>query len=177
MVNSFKTTMTLLAAGLILSGGTKALRAQQAALAPVPLTSGTCAQVQDGGYVTLEWNPGFDHPASVLRVRRFTLSFDAVDEVPRAHPVAPALVLEAYAPHDKNGLPDSPITVGNNGFWKLRFQVSLHGARPGEYHLVAADAEAQVDAGYSGERPQMTNSPLRHPFCLNVQSVPQRIHK
>jgi hypothetical protein len=55
---------------------------------PVPLVSGTCPAVRQGGVISLDWNPGFDPSSAVTGMKSLRLIFhhfrkDGVTSTPR----------------------------------------------------------------------------------------------
>ena len=141
----------------------------------VPLTAGTCANVTDGQIVTMEWNPAFERPAQVTGMRRFELAFAPVQARPlRGEPLLLRLTAAPRMHGELPGQPDSEIQPGANGSFLLRFRVHVGSHEAGQYQLYRAEAQAAVEPGYQGDAPQMTNDPLRFPFCLNVIAPPAR---
>ena len=154
------------------------LYAQQAASQAVPstvpipkkLTSGSCLDVSIGDQVTLDWNPAFDHAASVSGMREMTLRFAHPAEIAsRSHNLG-SVELTA---RPRQGDSDVPVKALDNGWYQITFRVRSANFEVGEYRLVQAIAIPETAAEYRGERPQMTNNPTSFPFCLNVVA-PQR---
>jgi hypothetical protein len=134
----------------------------------VRLTPDTCAQVSEGDILTLNWDPAFDNPDPVSGLASFHLGFGRPDESfsPRRRP---SLVLGTV--HRGETVSSEPgITALPNGYFHLRFLVRLGNIESGTYSLIGAEAIPVVDPAYHGETPSMTNTPVRLPFCLNVQA-------
>jgi hypothetical protein len=139
--------------------------------AATPLTPGTCASVSQGDLLLLEWNPGFDHPEAVRRIEAFSLVFaKAGDDAMVLHSHT-GLRLEATS---QRGESNPAIAAGANGFYTIRFLADFQSIDPGVYHLVDSAAYVLPVTGHQGELPQMTNSPVRSAFCLNVLPPPPR---
>jgi hypothetical protein len=134
----------------------------------VALTPGTCAQVTEGDILTLDWNPAFDHSDSVSGLASFHLGFGRPGEtISTRH--RPSLVLETI--HRGEAVSSGPgITALPNGYFHLRFLVHLGDVESGTYSLIGAEAIPLVAPDDHAEMPSMTNTPLRLPFCLNVQA-------
>jgi hypothetical protein len=126
---------------------------------PVPLVSGACPAVRQGGVLSLDWNPGFDPSWAVTGLKSFRLIFlhlrdDGVNLNPAAR-----LVLDS--------IPRGKITAIGNGYFHIeaRLPSSTH---LGTYHLVAAHSSPELPPDYQGEAPKMTVSPEREWFCVVV---------
>ena len=137
----------------------------------VPLLPGTCPQVADGDTVILDWNPGFLAWGICGGLRDFALSFGLRGKE-RSHRGG-GLTLRVATLKTESRTDQAIADIGN-GFFRLRFKVNLHAVEPGEYHLVRADAEANADGANAGGAPQMTNSPTRYSFCVDVLPTPSR---
>lgn len=133
----------------------------------VALSQGSCPAVRDGDVVTLEWNPGFAHPASVLGLAEVTLAFETHDR-PLGRGVEPLLVLRAIHGHEAGTTSDSAVSAGVNGYYTVRFNVTVNAAPPGEYRLKLAQFLPRVGPDTVGPAAEMTNDPANAFFCLNV---------
>jgi hypothetical protein len=126
---------------------------------PVPLVSGACPAVRQGGVLSLDWNPAFDPSWAVTGLKSFRLIFqhlqqDGVNLNPMSR-----LVLDS-------GLRGRMTPIGNGYFHiETRLPSSTH---LGTYHLVAAHSSPELLPDYQGEAPQMTVSPVRESFCVAV---------
>jgi hypothetical protein len=129
---------------------------------PVPLVSGTCQTLRQGGVLSLDWNPYFYPSGAVTGLKAFRLIFDHLlaDDV-NLNP-ASRLVLDV-GPH-------RGITATGNGYFRIeaRLPPSTH---LGTYRLVAAHGSPEVPPDYQGEAPKMTVSPTREYFCITVVPV------
>lgn len=134
----------------------------------VALTADGCARIEAGDIVTFTWNPGFDHPEAVTGLRNFALGFVGPDGDPAAMQDRPAIWM-ALMPRRRLVPPlQSSVTPAGNGYYDMRFEAYLPHIRSGVYHLALARAVAQTASDYQGPIPQMTNSPLSLPLCLDV---------
>ncbi|SNT41627.1 hypothetical protein SAMN05421770_11249 [Granulicella rosea] len=162
------TISTLLAAHLL----APALQAQANPRPAVELTQNGCAQVGEGDTISFDWNPGFDHAGGVTGMRRVFLLFAPRGEEAQAEPGRGGILLSATRSAERTGLHGSlhgsTIAAQPNGFYRVTFRPSLHGAEPGEYRLVDARVDARVDTRYRGARPEMTNNPVRSAYCLRI---------
>ena len=152
----------------------QARAAADAVVKTVPLTPGTCATVSNGDTITLDWNPGFEHPGVVTGMRHFELAFARSQDKERAARVGAPLHLVA-SPRIHGELPGQPspeIEPAANGMFHIRFHPDLRNVEPGEYNLIAAQAIASTAEDMQGNEPAMTNSPLNSPFCLDVIASP-----
>lgn len=129
---------------------------------PVPLVSGSCQTVRQGGVLSLDWNPDFYPSGAVTGLKAFRLVFNHLlaDEV-NLNP-AWRLVLDV-GPH-------RGITAIANGYFRIeaRLPPSTH---LGTYRLVAAHGSPEVPPDYQGEAPKMTVSPAREYLCITVVPV------
>lgn len=171
-------SLTLLSTGCLLlamasAATTLPARAQGRETAPaqpgtpttVALTAGACPTVKTGDKVTLDWAPAFSDPASVTGISDFELGFARADGVKPGPRQSPLVVLTARRrPHGDN----TAITGPSNGFYQITFTVENRGGDPGTYDLVRASAQPTVRDGFTGDTPQMTNSPLQSNFCLEL---------
>ncbi len=131
----------------------------------VPLSSGSCPVVHYGEWISIDWNPGFDHAAMVTTLRRFMLTFAALDTDGVAIRSRKAFILG-------NGSTGAiRFTPSVNGFFHAEFAINRNYVPLGEYHLIAAAAAPQMDPEFTGERPTMTVSPVREHFCITVAAA------
>ena len=167
-------------AGVLLSlAAASALHAQNVGTTVKPdhvvsLTSDSCAQVAEGDVITFDWNPAFEHSGRVTGLQGLTLVFAQRGEEEQAMQGRGGIVLSARKTAERAMPRDSANAPLVNGYYRSTFRPNLHGVEPGEYHLVSAHADARVNAGDNDTRPELGNSPLRLPFCLNVVSVTQQ---
>jgi hypothetical protein len=126
---------------------------------PVPLVSGACPAVRQGGVLSFDWNPGFDPSSGVTGMKSFRLIFhhlreDGVNLNPTSR-----LVLDSG--------PRGRMTTIGNGYFHIeaRLPSSTH---LGTYHLVEAHSSPDLLPDYQGEAPKMTVSPVRESFCVAV---------
>ena len=126
---------------------------------PVPLVSGACAAVRQGGVLSLDWNPGFDPSWAVTGLKSFRLIFDHLREDGVNLNPASRLVLDS--------VPRGRMTAIGEGYFHIeaRLPSSTH---LGTYHLVAAHSSPELLPDYQGEAPKMTVSPVRESFCVAV---------
>jgi hypothetical protein len=131
---------------------------------PVPLVSGACTAVRQGGVLSLDWNPGFDPSWPVTGLKSFRLIFHHVLEDGVNLNPASRLVLDIS--------PRGRMTAMGNGYFHLeaRLPSSTH---LGTYHLVAAHSSPELLPDYQGEAPEMTVSPMREYFCITVVPAPR----
>jgi hypothetical protein len=146
----------------LLSGGSMALRCQQAAAsspAVVPLVPGSCATVHNMDSISLDWNPGFDPAEGVAELRGFSLTFAfRGDGVQR----------EMYRGGvELGGRKSAPkIVPMANGFYHLEFSLPPR-LSPGMYQLMDPHAGVLSTSHDRGEI-KMTVSPVREHFCIAV---------
>jgi hypothetical protein len=126
----------------------------------VPLASGACPLVSAGQSISLDWNPGFNHPDEVAGLSTFRLSFGILMEDGVTVKTRLPLVLGA------RGVGFSATDSGN-GYFHIELPISRSVA-PGEYHLIAAEAAAATFEGYQGPAMEMTNSPVKAKLCFTV---------
>jgi hypothetical protein len=131
----------------------------------VALASGSCPVVRSGDKVSLDWNPGFEHPGMVVGLRVFNLSFGRVGSNGVTVQQLPSLHLGGLAA----GLPIADI---GNGYFHIELSIPLRVA-PGEYHLIGATAAAMRSPDYQGTESEMTNSPVREFYCITVVPLPK----
>ena len=131
---------------------------------PVPLVSGACPVVRQGGVISFDWNPGFDPSWGVTGMRAFRLVFQhlGADGVP-LNP-ASRLLLDSG--------PGGRMTAIGNGYFHIEARLPLF-THPGTYHLVSAHSSARLVADYKGEVPKMTVSPAGEFFCITVGALPR----
>jgi len=132
---------------------------------PVPLVSGACPAVPQGGVISFDWNPGFDPSWGVTGMKSFRLIFqqfrnDGVNLNP-----ASRLLLDSG--------PRGRMTAGGNGYFQIEAHLSPS-THPGTYQLVDAHSSPELLPEYQGEAPKMTVSPVREHFCITV--VPASPH-
>jgi hypothetical protein len=128
---------------------------------PVPLVSGACPEVRQGGALALDWNPGFDPSWGVTGMRSFRLVFQ--------HLGADGVHLN---PASRLVVDGGRMTAIGNGYFHIEARLSLS-THPGTYHLVAAHSSPELLPDYQGESPQMTVSPAREFFCITVVPFPR----
>ena len=129
---------------------------------PVPLVSGACPEVRQGGVVALDWNPGFDPSWGVTGMRSFRLVFQHLGADGVHLNPASRLLLDSG--------PGGRITAIGNGYFHIEARLPLS-THLGTYHLVDAHSSAQLVPDYQGEAPKMTVSPVREYFCITVVPV------
>jgi hypothetical protein len=154
---------TALSAGLSLLGfvcaPAQALQDAAPPLQPVPLVSGACPSVLQGGFISLDWNPGFDPSYPVIGLKFTRLLFQHLQEDSVHLNPASRLVLDT----DSRGA----ITDIGNGYFHIQVRVP-RSSRPGTYHLVGAVSSPQLLPDYQGEAPKMTVSPVSQSYCITV---------
>jgi hypothetical protein len=125
----------------------------------VPLVSGACPAVRQGGVISLDWNPGFDPSSGVTGMKSFHLIFHQLREDGVNLNPASRLVLDSG--------PRGRMTAVANGYFHIeaRLPPSTH---LGTYHLVAAHSSPGLSPDYQGEAPKMTVSPASESFCVAV---------
>jgi hypothetical protein len=125
----------------------------------VPLVSGACPAVRQGGVLSLDWNPGFDPSWAVTGLKSFRLIFHHLrDDGVNLNPVS-MLVLDS--------VPRGRITAIGNGYFHIEARLPSS-AHLGTYHLVAGHSSPELPPDYQGESPRMTVSPERESFCVAV---------
>ena len=126
---------------------------------PVPLVSGACPAVRQGGVISFDWNPGFDPSWGVTGMRSFRLIFQHLREDGVNLNPASRLALDSG--------PRGRMTAIGNGYFRIeaRLPPSTH---LGAYHLVDAHSSPELLPDYQGEAPKMTVSPVREHFCITV---------
>jgi hypothetical protein len=126
---------------------------------PVPLVSGACPAVRQGGVISLDWNPGFEPSSGVTGMKSFRLIFHHLREDGVNLNPASRLVLDSG--------PRGRMTTIGNGYFHIeaRLPSSTH---LGTYHLVDAHSSPELLPDYQGEAPKMTVSPVRESFCVAV---------
>jgi hypothetical protein len=131
---------------------------------PVPLVSGACPAVRQGGVLSFDWNPGFDPSSGVTGMKSFRLIFHHLREDGVNLNPASRLVLDS-------GPRGRMTTIGNGYFHiEVRLPSSTH---LGTYHLVDAHSSPELLPDYQGEAPRMTVSPAREYFCITVVPAPR----
>jgi hypothetical protein len=130
---------------------------------PVPLVSGACPAVRQGGVISLDWNPGFDPSSAVTGMKSFRLIFQHLQQDGVNLNPASRLLLDSG--------PRGKITASGNGFFHIeaRLPPSTH---LGTYHLVQAHSSPALLPDYQGEAPKMTVSPASESFCITVVPAP-----
>jgi hypothetical protein len=129
------------------------------AVPSVPLVSGACPAVRQGGAISLDWNPGFDPSWAGTGMRSFRLIFQQLQEDGVTLNPASRLVLDSG--------PRGKMTDIGNGYIHIEARLSPMAHR-GTYHLVQAHSSPQLPPDYQGEAPQMTVSPVREFYCITV---------
>jgi hypothetical protein len=129
---------------------------------PVPLVSGACPAVRQGGVISLDWNPGFDPSLSVTGLKSFRLIFHHLREDGVSLNPASRLVLDSG--------PRGKITASGNGYFHIEARLPPS-AHLGTYHLVETHSSPELLPDYQGEAPKMTVSPVRESLCLAVVPV------
>ncbi len=128
-------------------------------LQPVPLVSGACPSVPQGGFISLDWNPGFDPSWAVTGLKSTRLVFQHFREGGVTLNPASRLVLDT-------GHHGTMTAIGNGYFHvEARLPPMTH---PGTYHLVGVLSSPQLVPDYQGDAPKMTVSPVRESFCVTV---------
>jgi hypothetical protein len=129
----------------------------------VPLVSGACPAVRQGGVISLDWNPGFDPSSAVTGMKSFRLIFQHLQQDGVNLNPASRLLLDSG--------PRGKITASGNGFFHIeaRLPPSTH---LGTYHLVQAHSSPALLPDYQGEAPKMTVSPASESFCITVVPAP-----
>ncbi len=136
----------------------------------VALSPGSCASVASGDLITLTWNPGFS-PAVSGGLHGMTLVFAQGGSILRKDGLPRnGFVLWTLAAKPKPGN-ETPIVALQNGFFLATFRADLGAVRTGQYTLIEATAEPELDSA-AGEPPVMTNSPKNEFFCLEVTGIP-----
>jgi hypothetical protein len=125
----------------------------------VPLVSGACPAVSQGGTIAFDWNPGFDPSWGVTGMKSFRLIFQGLREDGVTLNPASRLPLDSF--------PRGRITAIGNGYFHIEAQVPPFAHR-GTYHLVAAHSAPKLVPDYQGDVPQMTVSPVSESFCVTV---------
>jgi hypothetical protein len=128
-------------------------------LKPVPLVSGACPSVPQGGVISLDWNPGFDPSYPVTGLKFTRLIFHRLQQDSVSLNSASRLVLDT----DSRGA----ITDIGNGYFHIQAHLP-HSSRPGTYHLVGAVSSPQLLPDYQGDTPKMTVSPVSQSYCITV---------
>jgi hypothetical protein len=159
--SSIRTTALSAGLSLVACVCAPAQTPQEAAppLQAVPLVSGACPSVPQGGFISLDWNPGFDpsYPVTGLKFTRLVFQHLQEDGV-HLNP-ASRLVLDT----DSRG----GIVATGNGYFHIHARLP-RSSRPGTYHLVGAVSSPQLLADYQGEAPKMTVSPVSQSYCITV---------
>ncbi len=78
---------------------------------PVPLVSGACPAVRQGGVISFDWNPGFDPSWGVTGMRSFRLIFQHLREDGVNLNPASRLVLDS--------VPGGRMTAIGNGYFHI----------------------------------------------------------
>ena len=133
-------------------------------LQPVPLVYGACPAVRQGGFISLDWNPGFDPSYPVTGLKFTRLVFHQVREDGVSLNPSFRFVLDSG--------PRGRITDVGNGYFHLEARLPPM-THPGTYHLVGAVSSPQLLPDYRGEAPKMTDSPVREQFCITVVPAPR----
>jgi len=136
----------------------------------VALSPGSCASVADGDIVSLTWNPGFSLAVSGLQGMTLVFAQPGSERGKNGIP-RDGFVLWTLAAKPKPGM-ERPIVALQNGYFLTTFRADLATVQPGQYTLVDASAEPELDTHAAGESPVMTNNPKNDFFCLEVTSTP-----
>jgi hypothetical protein len=128
-------------------------------LQPVPLVSGACPAVRQGGAISLDWNPGFAPSWAETGMRSFRLIFQQLKEDGVTLNPASRLVLDSG--------PRGKMTDIGNGYFHIESRLAPM-THPGTYHLVQAHSSPELLPDYQGEAPRMTVSPVRESYCITV---------
>ena len=126
---------------------------------PVPLVSGACPAVRQGGVITFDWSPGFDPSWGVTGMKSFRLIFQHLREDGVNLNPASRLVLDSGS--------RGRITAIGNGYFHIEARL-LSSTHLGTFHLVEAHSSPELSPDYQGEAPEMTVSPVRESFCVAV---------
>jgi hypothetical protein len=131
---------------------------------PVPLVSGDCPAVRQGGVISLDWSPGFDPSSAVTGMKSFRLIFQQLQNDGVNLNPASRLMLDSG--------PRGRMTDIGNGYFHIeaRLPPSTH---PGAYQLVGAHSSPALLPDYQGEAPKMTVSPVREHLCITVVPAPR----
>jgi hypothetical protein len=133
---------------------------------PVPLVSGACPAVPQGGVISFDWNPGFDPSWEVTGIKSFRLIFQHLQEDGVNLNLASSLMLDSG--------PRGRMTAIGNGYFHIEAGLpsSTH---LGTYQLVGAHSSPDLLPDYHGEVPKMTVSPVREHFCITVVPAPRQL--
>jgi hypothetical protein len=126
---------------------------------PVALVSGACPAVQQGGVLSLEWNPGFDPSWGVTWMKAFRLVFQGLREDGVTPIPASRLVVDSF--------PRGRMTATGNGYFQVEARLPPR-THLGVYRLVGANSSAAVVENYTGEAPRATVSPVGEAYCITV---------
>jgi hypothetical protein len=151
------TTLLVLACSLA-----QTARGQAAAsnlVQPVPLLSGACPVVRTNGAISLDWNPGFDHPGAVTGLKSFRLLFHPLREDGVNPNTASSILIDSG--------PGRKATLVDNGYFHIVARLPPS-ARPGVYQLAEAHYTPRLIQDYQGEEPTMTASPVGEHLCITV---------
>lgn len=140
--------------------GTKIKAQEPSDSRPVTLlVSDSCPAVLPGTYISLEWNPGFDHAGVVTGLHMFRATF---------YRKSKNGTLQTYLPLTLGGVQGTFAASSNpNGFFKIQLKLPREIA-PGAYYLTEAKGSASTAADYTGAAITMTNSPSTARFCFRV---------
>jgi hypothetical protein len=131
---------------------------------PVPLVSGACPAVGQGGAISLDWNPAFDSSWAVTGIKSFRLIFQSLLADGVTPNPASRLVMDS-------GPRGRATAIGDGSFHiEARLPSSTH---PGIYHLVMAHTSPELLPNYQGDSPKATVSPASEDFCITVAPAPQ----
>jgi hypothetical protein len=126
---------------------------------PVPLVSGACPAIPQGGTIAFDWNPGFDPSWGVAGMRSFRLVFQLLG--------ADGVHLKPTSRLLLNSGSGGRMTAIGNGYFHIEARVPPF-THSGTYHLVDAHSSAQLVLDYQRETPKMTVSPVREYYCITV---------
>jgi hypothetical protein len=130
---------------------------------PVPLISGACPAVRQGGVLSFDWNPGFAPSWGVTGIRSFRLIFQHLQRDGVNLNPASRLVLDSN--------PRGRMTDIGNGYFHIEARL-LPSTHPGTYHLIDAHSSPELLPDYQGKAPKMTVSPASESFCITVVPAP-----
>jgi hypothetical protein len=160
--SSIRTKALIGGLSLLAFGCAPALPPQGSAASPaVPLVSGACPSVPQGGVISLDWNPGFDPSYPVTGLKSTRLVFQQLREDGVTLSLGPSSRLVLFSG------PGGRITDIGNGYFHIESRLSPI-TRPGIYHLVGAAGSPALLPDYQGEAPKMTVSPVRESYCITI---------
>lgn len=129
--------------------------------APVRLEAFQCVSVHPGQSVSLEWNPGFEHPGAVRRVGAGEMRLSRTDELARGYSRSATELGGRTGP--------AKVTDLGNGFYRL--EVVLPRRLPaGSYRVTGASLRAVPVEGQDPAAVSATHSPVDQQYCINVSA-------